>query len=58
MGRGEAATLRPVTERDRQALAGFSCRAYREPWTDVIEEMIRERPADEIELGNVAAAGL
>ena len=55
---GEVSTLRPVTESDRLALATFTCRAYREPWTDVIEEMVRDRLADELELGNVDAAGI
>jgi hypothetical protein len=57
--RSGAGEIRPITADDRAALASFSCRSFGEPWSDVIEEMIREDLAHEIERSeDVVARGL
>jgi GNAT superfamily N-acetyltransferase len=50
--------VRPITSEDRPALARFSCRAYGEPWSDVIEEMISEHLAGALGHDGLAALGL
>jgi hypothetical protein len=34
--------VRPLGPEDRAELEAFSCRNYGEPWTSLIEEMIRD----------------
>ena len=47
--------IRPLDpEADRRQLAPFSCRDFRYPWTDVIEEMVQGQLAASIERGDVS----
>ena len=42
---------------DAAALQGFSCRTFREPWSDLVEEMIRGPLPDALADGNVEGVG-
>jgi ribosomal protein S18 acetylase RimI-like enzyme len=54
----DPAAVRPLDPaRDRQQLATFSCRDFRSPWTDVVEEMVREHLADSLACGAVGGLG-
>lgn len=48
MTTGSARAVRSLGPDDRDELGRFSCRTFREPWSDVAEEMIAERLADEL----------
>jgi ribosomal protein S18 acetylase RimI-like enzyme len=51
----DPAAVRPLDpEADRRQLASFSCRDFRYPWTDVIEDMVREHLADSVQCGETA----
>lgn len=51
--------VRPLTADDNKALAQFSCRSFAEPWTDLVQEMIREQLAAELRLADdIEARGL
>jgi RimJ/RimL family protein N-acetyltransferase len=50
-------TFRRLETSDRGALNAFACRDFSQPWTDVVEEVVRERLADELAHGTVAALG-
>jgi predicted GNAT superfamily acetyltransferase len=59
MLRGPAEPLvRRLTADDADALAKFSCRRYRQPWTDVVDELVREKLAAAIALGDGEGLGL
>jgi len=49
--------LRPLTAADGPALRTFSCRGWREPWTDIAEEMIRDHLEGALALGDVDTVG-
>jgi GNAT superfamily N-acetyltransferase len=51
------AVLRPLTVDDGPALHTFSCRGWREPWADLVEEMVRDRLVGELVHGDVDAVG-
>lgn len=55
---GPAPDIRCLTPDDRWSLAEFSCRGYGEPWSDLVEEMVRDDLADAIAVSGVEAAGL
>ena len=40
MSPGAPRAVRPVTAADGPALAGFACRSWDAPWTDLVEEMV------------------
>jgi hypothetical protein len=45
---GERVEIRRLTASDRAELSAFACRDFREPWSDLVEETIRDRLADEL----------
>jgi GNAT superfamily N-acetyltransferase len=55
---GESVEITQLTAVDRGTLADFSCRGYREPWTDLVEEMVRCHLADALDIDGVSALGL
>lgn len=42
----------------RSQLASFDCAQFRQPWTDAVEFLVKERLADSIESGEAQAIGL
>lgn len=54
----EDPVLRELSADDEPALTTFSCRHFRQPWTEVVEEMIRERLAHALRVGDAQAVGL
>jgi GNAT superfamily N-acetyltransferase len=50
--------IRDLTVEDRAALESFDCRDFREPWTNEIEETIRERLVGSVASGDLTAIGL
>jgi hypothetical protein len=57
--RTEPPAIRPVDpDGDRRQLRAFSCRDFRFPYTDVIEELIRNNLADSVQAGEVSALAL
>jgi len=49
--------IRPLTAADASSLAGFSCRLFKQPWTDLIEDMIQQGFADVLAKGSTSALG-
>lgn len=49
---------RELTEGDAEALRHFDCRVYRQPWTEQVQEAIREGLPDRIAKGAVGTLGL
>lgn len=52
------AELRRLTPDDRRALSRFTCRDFREPWSDLVEELISTRLADALDGGDIEGIGL
>jgi hypothetical protein len=50
--------LRPLTEGDAPALAAFTCESFRQPWTTIVQEMIRGHLAENLSLAALSAVGL
>jgi RimJ/RimL family protein N-acetyltransferase len=50
-------TFRRLDTSSRAALEVFACRDFSQPWTDVVEEVVRGQLADELAHGTVAALG-
>ena len=50
--------LHPLDETVRPALRAFTCRNYDEPWSDVVQAMIRDDLADALGVGVVHGVGL
>lgn len=54
MRRRGATEVRPLDPAaDCRQLATFKCRDFRYPWTDVVEELVREHLADNVAAGHV-----
>jgi len=51
-------TIEPLTGNDAAALSTFPCRQFREPWTDLVEEMVQSHLAEALRRGDVEGAGL
>lgn len=51
-------SLRHLTEADSEAFASFSCKGYRQPWTEELERAIRDGLGDALRLGALSAIGL
>jgi ribosomal protein S18 acetylase RimI-like enzyme len=49
--------VRPLTAADEAALSTFTCLTFKEPWTVPVQEMIRERLAENLAIGAVSAVG-
>jgi GNAT superfamily N-acetyltransferase len=49
--------VRPLTSADEQSLSTFTCVNYREPWTALVQEMIRDHLVANIAIGAVSAVG-
>ena len=50
--------IRPIVGADRPELEVFTCRGFREPWTDTIEEMIQDFLPNAIERDVVSTLGI
>lgn len=48
---------RRLNASDRTLLETFTCRDFREPWTDIVQEVIRTNLPDELERDTIAALG-
>lgn len=49
--------IRRLTAGDEGALSTFTCVNYKEPWTAIVQEMVRERLVDNLSIGAVSAVG-
>jgi ribosomal protein S18 acetylase RimI-like enzyme len=54
---GSTLLVRSLTADDEPALATFTCENYREPWTVVVQEVIREHLADNLAIDAVESVG-
>jgi hypothetical protein len=50
--------LRDLTPADAPAFEQFDCRVYRQPWTDVVQAVIREGLAETLTRGRANGIGL
>jgi GNAT superfamily N-acetyltransferase len=50
--------LRALTADDRGSLASFTCARLGEPWTEAVQQAVREHLADDVAEGRVSAVGL
>ncbi|MBL8777064.1 MAG: hypothetical protein JNK12_14065 [Acidimicrobiales bacterium] len=50
--------LRSVGAEDADQLSEFPCRRFKQPWTDVVEELVRLQLGDALAAGNAKALGL
>ncbi len=50
--------LRPLTVDDQLPLEQFTCARLGEPWTEVIQETVRDHLSDQIAAGRISALGL
>jgi ribosomal protein S18 acetylase RimI-like enzyme len=49
--------IRPLTAADEAALSTFTCVTYKEPWTALVQEMIRDHLAENLAIEAVSAVG-
>jgi ribosomal protein S18 acetylase RimI-like enzyme len=49
--------IRPLTVADEPALSTFTCLNYKEPWTELVQNMIRDHLAVNLAIGAVSAVG-
>lgn len=48
---------RALSAADRESLATFTCRHFKEPWTEIVQIMVREHLADSLERHTAEAVG-
>lgn len=51
-------TIRDLTLDDRAALARFTCARIGQPWTELVQSVVRNELANQLEKGHVSAVGL
>lgn len=50
--------IRALTKDDRTAIEAFTCARPGQPWTEDVEEEIRQNLTDQVESGEVSAVGI